>query len=100
MLKAAVTKYCAEILATKKKTTAAAYAKSLGYFLLSTGKKNLSTINREDLMEFKVYLRDVEELASRRVYNRFENVMTFLKVYGITSATFASAKVIGQSSWR
>ena len=32
MLKAAVTKYCAEILATKKKTTAAAYAKSLGYF--------------------------------------------------------------------
>jgi hypothetical protein len=47
----------------------------------------LSTINREDLMEFKVYLRDVEELASRSVYNRFENVMTFLKVYGITSAT-------------
>jgi hypothetical protein len=37
MLKAAVTKYCADILATKKKTTAAAYAKSLGYFLLSTG---------------------------------------------------------------
>jgi hypothetical protein len=55
ILKAAVTKYCAEILATKKKTTAAAYAKSVGYFLLSTGKKNLSTINREDLMEFKVY---------------------------------------------
>jgi hypothetical protein len=38
-------------------------------------------------MEFKVYLRDVEELASRSVYNRFENIMTFLKVYGITSAT-------------
>jgi hypothetical protein len=37
MLKAAVTKYCADILATKKKTTAAAYAKSRGYFLLSTG---------------------------------------------------------------
>ena len=29
----------------------------------------------------------MEELASRSIYNRFENVMTFLKVYGITSAT-------------
>jgi hypothetical protein len=42
MLKAAVTKYCAEILATKKKTTAAAYARTTDFreFLYSGFRKN------------------------------------------------------------
>jgi hypothetical protein len=36
-------------------------------------------IERQDLLRFSAFLRDVKKLQPRTVYNKFENVMSFLK---------------------
>jgi integrase/recombinase XerD len=38
---------------------------------------------RRDLLKFSAFLRDERDQAPRSVYNKFENVMTFLKAHGI-----------------
>jgi hypothetical protein len=45
---------------------------------LSCPKLYLEDIDRKDLLKFAAFLGDEKEQAPRSVYNKFENVMTFL----------------------
>jgi integrase len=82
-LAATIADYLDEIKITKKPKTLAAYSTALGYFTESCHKINLEEIERGDLLKFSAFLRDEKEQAPRSVYNKFENVMTFLKAQGI-----------------
>jgi integrase/recombinase XerD len=82
-LAATVADYLDEIKLTKKPKTLAAYSTALGYFTESCKKMNLEEIERGDLLKFSAFLRDEKKQAPRSVYNKFENVMTFLKSQGI-----------------
>lgn len=82
-LAVAVTDFLEETKLTKKPKTLAAYTTALGYFQESCPKLCLDDIERRDLLKFSAFLRDDKEQAPRSVYNKFENVMTFLKANGI-----------------
>jgi hypothetical protein len=75
----AVAEFLDETKLTKKPKTLAAYSTALSYFVESCHKLNLEDIDRRDLLKFCAFLRDEKEQAPRSVYNKFENVMTFLK---------------------
>ena len=80
---AAVTDFLDETKLTKKPKTLAAYTTALSYFQESCPKISLEDINRNDLLKFSAFLREKKEQAPRSVYNKFENLMTFLKANGI-----------------
>jgi integrase len=80
---ASVADYLDETKLTKKPKTLAAYSTALAYFVESCHKLNLEDIDRRDLLKFHAFLRDEKEQAPRSVYNKFENLMTFLKANGI-----------------
>jgi integrase/recombinase XerD len=80
---AAVADFLDETKLTKKPKTLAAYTTALNYFTESSPKLYLEDIDRRDLLKFAAFLRDEKEQAPRSVYNKFENVMTFLKANGI-----------------
>jgi integrase/recombinase XerD len=80
---ATVADYLDEVKLTKKPKTLAAYSTALGYFTESCRKMNLEEIERGDLLKFSAFLRDQKGQSPRSVYNKFENVMTFLKLQGI-----------------
>jgi integrase/recombinase XerD len=79
----AVAEFLDETKLTKKPKTLAAYSTALAYFVESCHKLNLEEIERRDLLKFSAFLRDEKDQAPRSVYNKFENVMTFLKAHGI-----------------
>ena len=80
---AAVTDFLDETKLTKKPKTLAAYTTALSYFQESCPKLHLEDISRKDLLKFSAFLREEKEQAPRSVYNKFENVMSFLKANGI-----------------
>src|SRR5712692_352706 len=80
---ASVADYLEETTLTKKPKTLAAYTTALSYFRESCHKLNLEDIDRMDLLKFCGFLRDEKEQAPRSVYNKFENLMAFLKANGI-----------------
>jgi len=82
-LAAAVAEFLDETKLTKKPKTLAAYTTALNYFTASCPKLYLEDFERKDLLKFCAFLRDEKEQAPRSVYNKFENVMTFLKANGI-----------------
>jgi len=82
-LAAAVTDFLDETKLTKKPKTHSAYSTALNYFLESCPKLRVEDVDRKDLLKFSAYLRDEKDQAPRSVYNKFENVMTFLKAQGI-----------------
>ena len=82
-LAAAVAEFLDETKLTKKPKTLAAYTTALNYFTSSCPKLYLEDIERKDLLKFCAFLRDEKEQAPRSVYNKFENVMMFLKANGI-----------------
>jgi integrase/recombinase XerD len=82
-LAAAVTDFLDETKLTKKPKTQSAYSTALNYFLESCPKLHVEDVDRKDLLKFSAYLRDEKDQAPRSVYNKFENVMTFLKAQGI-----------------
>src|ERR1700732_1820894 len=82
-LAAAVAESLDETQLTKKPKTLAAYTTALNYFTESCHKQDLDEVERKDLLKFSAFLRDEKEQAPRSVYNKFENVMTFLKANGI-----------------
>jgi hypothetical protein len=45
----------------------------------SCHKLNLEEIERKDLLKFAAFLRDDKEQAPRSCWNKFSNVMSFLK---------------------
>jgi integrase len=55
-------------------------------------KLNLEEIDRRDLLKFSVFLRADKKQSPRSVYNKFENVMTFLKANGIRG-------LVGENDW-
>ena len=82
-LAAVVTEYLDEVKLTKKPKTLAAYTTALDYFAESCHKLHVEDIERKDLLKFCAFLRDEKEQSPRSVYNKFENVMTFLKAQGV-----------------
>ncbi len=84
MLDAAIDEYRDEIEAGRKPKTYSAYNVSLRYFYESIGNKPLSDISRTDLVDFTVFLKEEKHRSDRSAYNKFENVMTFLKHFDIT----------------
>jgi integrase len=82
-LATSVVEFLDETKLTKKPKTLAAYTTALNYFTESCPKLYLEDIERRDLLKFSAFLRDDKKQAPRSVYNKFENVMTFLKANGI-----------------
>jgi integrase/recombinase XerD len=82
-LAAAVTEYLEETTLTKKPKTLAAYSTALAYFQESCPKLFLEDIERKDLLKFCAFLRDKKDQAPRSCWNKFANVMSFLKANGI-----------------
>jgi integrase/recombinase XerD len=82
-LAAAVSEYLEETTLTKKPKTVAAYTTALSYFQESCPKLFLEDINRKDLLKFSAFLRDDKEQSPRSCWNKFANVMSFLKANGI-----------------
>jgi len=89
---AAVAKFLEETELTKKPKTLAAYTTALNYFTASCPKLYLQDIDRTDLLKFCAFLRDKKKQAPRSVYNKFENVMTFLKANKIRD-------LVGKNDW-
>ena len=82
-LTAAVADFLDDTKLTKKPKTVVAYTTALNYFLESCSKRSVENVERKDLLKFSAFLRDVKELHPRTVYNKFENVMSFLKAHGV-----------------
>jgi integrase len=82
-LAATIADYLEDIKLSKKPKTHAAYSTALSYFAESCHKLNLADIERKDMLRFAAFLRDEKEQSPRSTYNKFENVMTFLKAQGI-----------------
>jgi integrase len=80
---AAVADFLDETKLTKKPKTLAAYTTALNYFTESCPKLYLEDIDRRDLLKFAAFLRDDKEQAPRSCWNKFSNVMSFLKANGI-----------------
>jgi integrase/recombinase XerD len=80
---AAIANFLDETKLTKKPKTLAAYSTALAYFQQSCPKLYLDDIERGDLLKFSAFLRDQKKQSPRSVYNKFENLMTFLKANGI-----------------
>ena len=89
---AAVAEYLEETALTKKPKTLAAYTTALSYFTESCHKLNVEDIDRKDLLKFCAFLRDEKEQAPRSVYNKFENLMAFLKAQGVRG-------LVGKNDW-
>lgn len=88
----AVTAYLAEIQLTKKPKTLAAYTTALDYFLESCKAQHVADIGRSHMLEYAAYLRAEKEQSPRSVYNKFENVMAFLKANRIRG-------IVGKNDW-
>jgi integrase/recombinase XerD len=81
-VKEAVADYLSEIAMNKKPTSVAAYTKSLAYFQESCSKRYVSEVDRQDMLKFSSWCRDVKKLSPRSCSNRFSNVISFLKQAG------------------
>jgi len=91
-ISAAVAEYLEEVRISKKPKTYAAYSTALAYFVESCPKILLTDIDRMDLLKFCAFLREEKEQSPRSVYNKFENLMTFLKSQGIRG-------LVGKNDW-
>ena len=91
-LAASVADYLEETKLTKKPKTYAAYSTALAYFAESCHRLNLEEIDRKDLLKFHAFLRDEKEQAPRSCWNKFANVMSFLKAQGIRG-------LVGKNDW-
>jgi integrase/recombinase XerD len=91
-LATAVAEFLDETKLTKKPKTLAAYSTALNYFTESCPKLYLSDIERRDMLKFVAFLREEKSQSPRSVYNKFENVMTFLKAQGIRG-------LVGKNDW-
>ena len=91
-LAAAIAGFLDETKLTKKPKTLAAYATALNYFTESCAKLYVHDIERRDMLTFSAFLRDKKNQSPRSVYNKFENVMSFLKAQGIRD-------LVGKNDW-
>ena len=91
-LAALIAEFLDETKLTKKPKTLAAYRTALNYFTESCPTLYLEDVQRGDLLKFAAFLRDEKELHPRTVYNKFENVMSFLKAQGVRG-------LVGKNDW-
>src|SRR5712692_559980 len=89
---ASVAEYLEETKLTKKPKTLAAYSTALSYFVESCHKLNIADIDRKDLLKFHAFLRDSKEQSPRSCWNKFANVMSFLKANGVRG-------LVGKNDW-
>jgi integrase/recombinase XerD len=89
---ASVAEFLDETKLTKKPKTLAAYTTALNYFQESCPKLYVEDIERSDLLKFSAFLRDEKELHPRTCWNKFSNVMSFLKAQGIRG-------LVGKNDW-
>jgi len=89
---AAVADFLDETKLMKKPKTLAAYSTALSYFTESCHKLNLEEIDRKDLLKYHAFLRDNKDQAPRSCWNKFANVMSFLKANGIRG-------LVGKNDW-
>jgi integrase/recombinase XerD len=82
-LGAAIADYLEEIKLGRKDKTYVAYDLSLRYFAESCSKIFVDEIERKDLLKFAAFLRDEKEQAPRTCWNKFANIMSFLKAQGV-----------------
>ena len=82
-LASAIREYLADIKLTKKPKTHAAYERSLDLFTESCNKTRVEIVDRRDMLQFSAFLRDEKKLEPRTVWNKFANVMSFLKAQGV-----------------
>jgi integrase/recombinase XerD len=89
----AVAQFLEETKLTKKPKTLAAYTTALNYFVESCSTKtHLTDIDRLDMLKFTAFLRDEKEQSPRSCWNKFSNVMSFLKANGIRG-------LVGKNDW-
>jgi len=88
----AVAEFLDETKLTKKPKTLAAYTTALNYFSESCLKLYVHDIERRDMLKFSAFLRDEKNQSPRSVYNKFENVMSFLKTQGVRG-------LVGKNDW-
>jgi integrase/recombinase XerD len=91
-LTAAIAGYLEETKLTKKPKTVAAYRTALQYFAASCHKLNVQDVTRKDMLTFAAFLRDEKEQSPRSCWNKFANVMSFLKANGIRG-------LVGKNDW-
>jgi site-specific recombinase XerD len=91
-LASAIADFLEETKLTKKPKTVVAYTTALNYFTQSCHQQNLAGVERKDLLRFAAFLREEKEQAPRSVYNKFENVMSFLKAQGVRG-------LVGKNDW-
>lgn len=82
-LAAAIMSYLEEVKLTKKPKTHSAYATTLAYFAESCRKVFVEDIDRKDMLKFHAFLRDDKDQSPRSCWNKFANVMAFLKAQGV-----------------
>jgi integrase/recombinase XerD len=87
-----VTAYLAETQLTKKPKTLAAYTTALDYFLESCRKQCIADVDRHDLLQYAAFLRTEKKQAPRTCWNKFANVMSFLKANKIRG-------LVGKNDW-
>lgn len=92
LVSVAVAGYLEDVELTKKPKTLAAYTTALEYFTESCKKQYLEDIDRKDLLKFSAFLRDEKEQAPRTCWNKFANVMSFLKANSIRG-------LVGKNDW-
>lgn len=83
LLDAAMDQYLSEIKAGRKKKTYQAYDTALRYFYECIGNKPIKEITRGDLIRFAVWLREEKGQSARTCWNKFSNVMSFLKHHDV-----------------
>ncbi len=89
---AAITDFLDETKLMKKPKTWAAYSTALGYFQECCPKLYLDDIERGDLLKFSAFLRDQKLQSPRSCWNKFSNVMSFLKAHEIRG-------LVGKNDW-
>lgn len=83
LLRNVVQAYLDVVKDTKKLKTYQAYKTALDYFLETCKKQSLDQIEHSDLVRYRVFLRDKKNLTDRTAWNKFSNLMTFLKAHGV-----------------
>jgi integrase/recombinase XerD len=91
-LTAAVVKFLGKVEERKKPKTHAAYSTALNYFTESCQKAHLEDVNRDDMLDFCTFLRDVKKQSPRSVHNKFSTALGFLRSHGIRD-------LVGKDDW-
>lgn len=92
LLSTEVAAYLGEVKLTSKPKTLAAYTIALNYFSESCTKTRLDDIERVDMLKFAAFLRDEKDSSPRTCWNKFSNVMSFLKSRGIRGSDLGIKK--------